>query len=212
MAKNSDPHIVEDDPRAYAVTRNTAVLARKVWAQPLWRGIIAAAAGACLLIWPTTALSWVLWGVLGLLVIDAIITLIAAVTSEREKSSRVAVSLLAIGGVLAAAAAVIWTDTTSELLRYALAVTVVVGGLITVIGSIRERQGEAEATWALRLSAGVMSVLFGAIVLLHHDAPAEQFSSIVATFFIMFAVVQINIWYARAVQRRQLKKQQKQAS
>ena len=211
MAKETAVRIVSDDPRAYAVTRGTAEIARKVWAQPLWRGILALAGGVCLLAWPDDALSWVLWIVLGLLVVDAVITLIAASTSNKDKGSRVAVSALAIAGVLAGIAAVIWTDETSDLLRYGLAVTVIVGGIISVIGALREKHRVSQSAWALRLAAGVMAVLFGGIVLLRHSEPDAVFANLAATFFVMFAVVQLDLWLVQTLDRRQLEKAAKEA-
>lgn len=191
--QHGETRIVEDDPHAYTVTRQTVELARKVWAQPLWRGIIGVIAGVVLLIWPANALTWVLWILLGLVVIDAVITVIAALTSETETGSRVGVSILALLGVGAAAAALVWSDTTTTFLRYVLAVALVTGSVIGAVGLIRERK-TLSVGWELRLVTIITSIAFAAVILLRLNDSNEGFGVLTGLFLVFFGVTQFTLW------------------
>lgn len=192
-ARDSKPQLVEDDPHAYTVTRQTVELARKVWAQPLWRGIIGVLAGVVLLIWPANTLTWILWILLGLVVLDAVITLIAALTSDTETGSRVGVSILALLGVAAAIAALVWSDTTAMFLRYVLAVALVTSAVIGIVGLIRERKA-MPVGWELRVVTIAASLAFTAVILLRLNDPNEAFGVLTGLFLIFFGVTQFTLW------------------
>ena len=158
----------------------------KCWWLLLLRGIFAILFGVLAFIWPglTLVTLVLLYGAFAL--VDGVISLIAAFTGSAKP---VPTWWLVVVGILGIAAGIItfmWPGITAILLIMFIGAWAFVHGIFEIIGAIQLRK-EIDNEWWLILS-GVLSVLFGLIVLFAPGTGALALIWVIAAYSIVFGV------------------------
>src|SRR6266567_5987567 len=158
----------------------------KCWWLLLLRGIAAIVFGVLAFVWPglTLVTLVMLYGAFAL--VDGVISLIAAFTGSAKP---VPTWWLVVVGLLGIAAGIVtfaWPGITAILLVLFIGAWALVHGIFEIIGAIQLRK-EIDNEWMLILS-GVVSVLFGLIVLLAPGAGALGLIWAIAVYSIVFGI------------------------
>lgn len=162
-------------------------LARNWWLI-LLRGILAVLFGLLTFAWPGLTLFTlvIFYGVFAL--IDGIFALIAAVTSG-ALAPRWWLALVGVLGIGAGVATLMWPDVTGLVLLYLIAGWAIASGIFQIVGAIRLRK-EIDDEWLL-IASGVLSVLFGLLVLAFPGAGALGIAFGIAAFAVAYGLLLI---------------------
>ncbi len=163
------------------------------WARNWWmvalRGLIAIVFGVVALIWPGITLTALVLLFVAFAVMDGIFTAVTAV-SERERYERWWVMLLqGLLGIVAGVVAFIWPGITTLVLLYVIAAWAIVMGVLTVMAAIQLRK-ELEGEGLLIVS-GILSVLFGLILMVRPGAGAVAIAWFIGAYAIILGVLLI---------------------
>ena len=161
------------------------------WWLLLLRGIAAVAFGVLTFIWPQISLvSLILvYGIYAL--VDGVLALIAAIRGGGFAPRW----WLALGGVvsiLAAGVAFAWPGLTALVLVYLIGFWSILRGVLEIVGAIRLRN-EIANEWSLG-AAGVLSVIFGLILVFMPGAGALGLLWLIAAWAVLFGL--LLIWVA----------------
>lgn len=161
------------------------VLARYWWLI-LLRGIVAIAFGVFAFVAPgLTLVTLVLfWGAFTL--IDGVLALAHAIMGG-NMGSRWWLALVGLAGIAVGILTFMMPGVTLLLLLWFIAVWSIVLGVFQIVGAIRLRQ-EIDNEWTLILS-GVVSVLFGLVLLLAPVSGAIGIAWVIGTYAIIFGVL-----------------------
>ena len=158
------------------------------WWLILLRGIASILFGIAAFVWPglTVLALTLLYGAFAMA--DGILALGAAVTGSGERSIPtwwlVVIGLL---GIAAGTVAFLWPGLTAFALVIMIGAWAVAIGVMQIIGAIWLRH-EIEDEWLL-IAAGILSVLFGAAVLLKPGAGALALAWAIGTFAILSGIL-----------------------
>jgi uncharacterized membrane protein HdeD (DUF308 family) len=159
------------------------------WGWMVVRGIAAVCFGVLALLVPgvTLAVLVLMWGAYAL--VDGIFSLLAAIRIRDR--GRPFWALLAVGvlGIFAGIATFAWPGITAIVLLTFIAVWALVTGILEIVAAIRLRKS-IENEWLLGFS-GVVSVLFGLLLIAHPGAGALGVLWIIGAYAIVFGVLQI---------------------
>jgi uncharacterized membrane protein HdeD (DUF308 family) len=155
------------------------------WWLILLRGIAAVIFGVLAFMWPgITVLSLTfLWGAYAL--VDGVAALWAAITGGGA-GSRGWLLIVGVLGILAGLVAFVWPVGTAGVLLLFIAAWAIAIGIMQIWGAIRLRK-EIEGEWLLILS-GVVSILFGLVLVAQPLAGALAVAWMIATFAIVFGI------------------------
>src|ERR1043165_7816557 len=158
----------------------------KCWWLLLLRGIAAVLFGLLAFIWPglTLATLVLLYGAFAL--VDGVISLVAAFTGSAKP---VPTWWLVVVGLLGIAAGIVtfaWPGLTAILLMLFIGAWALVHGIFEIIGAIQLRK-EIDNEWMLIFS-GLLSVLFGIVVLIAPGAGAVGLIWAIAAYSIVFGI------------------------
>jgi uncharacterized membrane protein HdeD (DUF308 family) len=164
-------------------------LARNWWLV-LLRGICAIAFGALTLIWPGLSLLTLvlLYGVFALF--DGGLAVVAAIMGGAP-SPRWWLALVGVLGIAAGAVTLLWPGITGIVLLYFIAGWAIAAGVFEIVGAFRLRK-EIEGEWWL-IATGVVSVLFGALILMFPGAGALGIAFAIGWFAIVYGVLLIGL-------------------
>ena len=164
------------------------VLAKNWWLL-LLRWIAAVAFGVLAFVWPgITLLALVfLYGAYAL--IDGVLAITAAVRNRGTAAPTGWLVFIGVLGLLAGLATFFWPGITALALLVLIAVWSILQGLFSIAGAIRLRR-EIEGEWLLIVS-GLLSVAFGALVLLRPGAGALAIVWIIGAYAVVFGVLEI---------------------
>jgi len=159
----------------------------KCWWLLLLRGIAAILFGVLAFIWPglTLVTLVLLYGAFAL--VDGVLTLVAAFAGSAKP---VPTWWLVIGGLAGIAVGVLtflWPGITAILLVLFIGAWALVHGIFQIIGAIQLRR-EIDNEWTLILG-GLLSVLFGAIIMIAPGAGAVGLVWAIATYSIVFGIL-----------------------
>jgi uncharacterized membrane protein HdeD (DUF308 family) len=159
---------------------------RRAWGLVVLRGAMALLFGLFSLIWPEiTVLAFaLLFGVYALA--DGIGLLTDAFRYEPNRGARILGGIL---GILAGLVAILWPGLTVAALAIIVGVWAVVTGVAEIAAAIRLRK-EIEGELMLGLG-GLLSVVFGVLVLAWPLAGAVTIASIIGIFALVYGVVLI---------------------
>lgn len=163
-------------------------LARRWWVF-LVRGLLAILFGIFAFLMPgVTLLSLVfIFGVYAL--IDGIASIVLGLAGRTESRSWWAMMLVGIIGIGAGIAAFVWPGITAIVLLSIIAAWSVVRGIFEVIAAIKLRE-VIEGEWFLGL-AGLMSILFGVLLVLWPQAGAVAVVWIIGFYALLFGVIHL---------------------
>jgi uncharacterized membrane protein HdeD (DUF308 family) len=162
------------------------VLRRNWWAL-IVRGIIAIIFGILAIILPglTLRVLVLLFGAYAL--VDGIFMLITAFQGAMEH--RLLLLIEGIVSIIAGILTLVWPGLTALVLLYFIAFWAIVTGILEVLAAIRLRR-EIANEWALGI-AGVVSVLFGIIAIVHPLSGALAIIWVIGIYAILFGILLI---------------------
>ena len=157
------------------------------------RGLFAILFGIVALIWPgITVQSLVLvFGVYA--IVDGVLSSITAVGNRKQYPRWGLVLLNGLLGVAAGVMAIVWPGITALVLLFLIAAWAIVTGLFEVAGAIalrRELKGEG---WLVL--SGILSILFGAAVVIWPGAGALALIWLIASYAIVFGITLIGLGF-----------------
>jgi uncharacterized membrane protein HdeD (DUF308 family) len=160
-------------------------LARNWWLI-LLRGICAILFGLLTFAWPGLTLITLvlLYGLFALF--DGGLAIGAAITGGTP-APRWWLALVGVLGIAAGAITLMWPGITGLVLLFFIAGWAIAAGVFEIVGAIRLRK-EIEGEWLL-IAAGVLSVLFGLLILAFPGAGALSLAFAIATFAIVYGIL-----------------------
>jgi uncharacterized membrane protein HdeD (DUF308 family) len=176
-----DPGSAFDPPMLQALAKN--------WWLMLLRGIVAIIFGVLAFIWPgVTLLTLVLfYGAYAL--VDGALAIGAAVAGPGTAGPRWWLAVVGVLGVAAGLLTFLWPGITAFVLLYFIAGWAIATGVFEIVGAIRLRK-EIDNEWMLILS-GVLSILFGVILIISPGAGALALIWVIGTYAILAGIIYI---------------------
>jgi uncharacterized membrane protein HdeD (DUF308 family) len=168
-------------------------LARHWWVIGL-RGLAAIIFGILAFVWPgmTLAVLVLLFGAYAL--VDGILDIIVAVRGDAPH--RVMLVVEGVVGILAGLAAFAWPGLTALVLLYIIAFWAIVTGVLEIVEAIRLRRAISNE-WAL-IIGGVLSVLFGIVLLAAPGTGALAVVFIIGAYAVIFGIALLGLaWRLR---------------
>jgi uncharacterized membrane protein HdeD (DUF308 family) len=164
-------------------------LARNWWLV-LLRGICAIIFGVLTLMWPGLSLLTLvlLYGVFALF--DGGLAIGAAIMGGTP-SPRWWLALVGVLGIAAGAVTLMWPGITGIVLLYFIAGWAIAAGVFEIVGAIRLRK-EIEGEWWL-IATGVLSVLFGVLILMFPGVGALGIAFAIGWFAIVYGALLVGL-------------------
>jgi uncharacterized membrane protein HdeD (DUF308 family) len=159
------------------------------WGWVVLRGVAAVLFGLMAVAWPgiTLAALVIVWGAYALT--DGILALVAAWQVRDEGRRFWALIVAGLVGIAAGVVTFMWPGMTALALLMIIAAWAFVMGIFQIVAAIRLRK-VIEGEWLLGLS-GVVSMLFGALMIMNPGAGALAMLAIIAGYAIVFGVLLI---------------------
>ena len=160
-------------------------LARNWWLI-LLRGVCAIIFGLLAITWPGLSLFTliILYGVFALF--DGGLAIGAAIMGDAP-APRWWLALVGVFGIAAGAVTLLWPGITGLVLLFFIAGWAIAAGVFEIIGAIRLRK-EIENEWLL-ITSGVLSVLFGVIILMYPGAGALGLAFGIGMFAVLYGLL-----------------------
>jgi len=169
-------------------------LARHWWVIAL-RGLAAVLFGVLAFVWPgmTLAVLVLLFGAYAL--VDGILAIVVAVRGGTDH--RLFMGLEGVVGVLAGLATFVFPGLTALVLLYIIAFWAVLTGVLEVVAAVRLRQAITNE-WGL-IIGGVLSVLFGIVLIAAPGAGALAVVFVIGAYAVLFGVTLLMLsWRLRS--------------
>jgi len=160
-------------------------LARNWWLIVL-RGICAIIFGLLAIVWPGLSLLTlvILYGVFALF--DGGLAIGAAIMGDTP-APRWWLALVGVLGILAGAVTLAWPGITGLVLLFFIAGWAIAAGVFEIVGAIRLRK-EIDDEWLL-IASGVVSVLFGILILMFPGAGALGLAFAIGIFALIYGAL-----------------------
>jgi uncharacterized membrane protein HdeD (DUF308 family) len=157
------------------------------------KAVIIAVLGICVLIWPATAFSVLLFAVAALLILDGIVGLVSVFrTSERGAFLGQSILSIVIGGIL-----LLWPAATSRTLMLVLGAWALLHGLM-LLWSLRELPKD-DSYRSTQMTVGIVLAVIGGILLLWPGAGIVTLSWVLGIGALIIAAVLF--WLAQRMRR-----------
>ena len=158
----------------------------RYWWLILLRGIAAIVFGVLAFLWPGVTLVTLVLFYGAFVLIDGVLALAHAIMGG-NMGSRWWLALVGVAGIAAGILTFMWPGVTALVLLLFIAIWAIVLGVFQIAGAIRLRK-EIDNEWTLILG-GVLSVLFGVILLVAPGAGAVALIWVIAAYAILFGVL-----------------------
>jgi len=157
------------------------------WWMLALRGVAAIVFGVLALLWPGVTLFTlvILYGAFAF--VDGVLAIGEAVVGGTNKSARWWLAVVGVAGIAAGIITLIWPGSVALILLLFIAAWAIVTGVFQIIGAIRLRK-EIDNEWLLILS-GVLSVIFGIILLTQPAAGALAIIWVIAFYAILYGAI-----------------------
>ena len=168
-------------------------LARHWWVIGL-RGLAAILFGVLAFVWPgmTLAVLVLLFGAYAL--VDGVLTLIAALRGGVQH--RIVMLVEGVVSVLAGLAAFVWPGLTALVLLYIIAFWAIVTGVLEIVAAIRVRRAISNEFGLV--IGGVLSVVFGVVLLIAPGAGALAVIFLIGAYAVVFGIALLGLaWRLR---------------
>ncbi len=168
-------------------------LAQHWWVIGL-RGLAAILFGVLAFVWPgmTLAVLVLLFGAYAL--VDGVLTLIAAFRGGVQH--RIVMLVEGVVSVLAGLAAFVWPGLTALVLLYIIAFWAIVTGVLEIVAAIRVRRAISNELGLV--IGGVLSVVFGVVLLIAPGAGALAVIFLIGTYAVVFGIALLGLaWRLR---------------
>lgn len=158
------------------------------WWLILLKGICSVIFGVLTFMWPGVTLVTLvmLYGAFAL--VDGILAVAAAVTGD-SPMPRWWLAIIGIVGIGAGIFTLMWPVTAGAILLMFIAAWAIVTGIMEIVGAIRLRK-EIDDEWFL-IAIGVLSVLFGVLLVMQPAAGAMSLILVIGVFAVVFGALQI---------------------
>ena len=168
---------------------------RGLWWLVLLRGILAILFGLFALFAPGGALLALVFVFGAYAILDGVTALVVGIRHRQEDPHWVWHLVQGVVSVLAGIIAFVWPGVTVLAILFVIAFWSIVGGIAEVAESfmMRKRGGEG---WGWVLAAGIVSVLFGIVLLVSPSAALITLLWLVGIYAIVFGVI-IIVWAVR---------------
>jgi uncharacterized membrane protein HdeD (DUF308 family) len=160
----------------------------RYWWLILLRGLVSILFGVLAFVWPGLTLVTLVLFYGAFMLIDGVLALAHAIMGGNV-GSRWWLALVGVAGIIAGALTFMWPGLTALLLLFFIAGWAIALGVFQIIGAIRLRK-EIDNEWTLILS-GVISVLFGSILLVAPGAGALGLIWAIGSFAIVFGILMV---------------------
>ena len=159
------------------------------WGWIVLRGVAAVLFAVAAIAWPgiTLAALIIVWGAYALA--DGVLTLVAAWQVRDQGRPFGWLVVVGLLGIAAGVVTFVWPQITALMLLMFIAAWAVLMGVFQVAAAIRLRK-EIEGEWLLALS-GVLSVVFGVLMVLSPGAGALAMLTLIAAYAFVFGVLLI---------------------
>ena len=175
-----------NDPGSVFVPRMLDSLAKNWWLL-LLRGIVAILFGVLAFIWPGITLLTLVQFYGADALVDVALAIGAAVTGPGTAGPRWWLAVVGVLGVAAGLLTFLWPGITAIVLLYFRAGWAIATGVFEIVGAVRLRK-EIDNEWMLILS-GVLSVLFGAILIISPGAGALALIWVIGPYAILAGII-----------------------
>jgi uncharacterized membrane protein HdeD (DUF308 family) len=177
-----------DDHSRFSAPLLLHALARNWWLL-LLRGIVAIVFGVLAFIWPGLTLLTliILYGAYALT--DGILAVIAAIAGTGGAGPRWWLAIVGLLGVVAGLLTFLWPGITALVLLFFIAGWAIASGVFEIVGAIRLRK-EIDNEWLLVLS-GLLSVIFGVVLLMQPAAGALALVWIIGAYAMLAGVLYV---------------------
>ncbi len=168
-------------------------LARHWWVIGL-RGLAAILFGVLAFVWPgmTLAVLVLLFGAYAL--VDGVLTLLAAFRGGVQH--RIVMLVEGVVSVLAGLAAFVWPGLTALVLLYIIAFWAIVTGVLEIVAAIRVRRAISNELGLV--IGGVLSVVFGVVLLIAPGAGALAVIFLIGAYAVVFGIALLGLaWRLR---------------
>jgi uncharacterized membrane protein HdeD (DUF308 family) len=159
------------------------------WWLILLRGLFAVLFGVLALIWPGITLITlvILYGAYAL--VDGITAIAAAIRAAEHQMQWWSLLLRGIVGIAAGIVAFVWPGLTALVLLFIIAFWAIATGVMEIVAAIRLREAIANE-WLLGLG-GLISILFGVLLIVNPGAGALSVVWLIGAFALIFGIMQI---------------------
>lgn len=157
------------------------------WWTTLLRGIVWILFGLAVFSNPSVSLRVLTLFVGVLLLIDGIANVVEAIASRKEQENWVLLLLIGLAGVFVGIATFTNPAITSLALLFYIAVWAIATGLLEIVAAVRLRREIAGEGWLI--AAGVLSLLFGVLLIARPGAGALAILWTIGIYAIVFGVM-----------------------
>jgi uncharacterized membrane protein HdeD (DUF308 family) len=156
------------------------------WWLLLLRGIAAIIFGVLTFVWPgITLLTLVLlYGAYAL--VDGVLAIVAAITGDAP-APRWWLAIVGLLGILVGILTFVWPGITAVVLLLFIAGWAIATGILQIVGAIRLRK-EIDNEWLL-IASGVLSVLFGLILVVQPGAGALALLYVIGFYAVLYGIL-----------------------
>jgi len=160
-------------------------LARNWWVL-LLRGIVAILFGVATFVWPGITLITLvlLYGAFAFA--DGVLAIIAAIRGG-VPAPRWWLALIGVFGIAAGVLTAVWPGITAVVLLLFIAFWAIASGIMQIVGAIKLRK-EIDDEWLL-IASGVLSVLFGCLLVFQPGAGALALVLVIGSFAILYGIL-----------------------
>jgi len=162
-------------------------LARNWWII-LLRGILALIFGLLTFVWPGITLAVLVAFYAAFALIDGVLSIAAAIRGG-SPAPRWWLALVGVFGIAAGVLTVLWPQITALVLLMFIAAWAIATGVMQIVGAIKMRH-EIEGEWLL-IASGVLSVLFGLLLVAWPGAGALAMILVIGAYAILFGILLI---------------------
>jgi uncharacterized membrane protein HdeD (DUF308 family) len=176
-------------------TSEPASAIRGVWWLVLIRGILAILFGLFALFAPGTALLALVFVFGAYAIIDGITAIIAGIRHRAEESHWIWHVVQGVVSLIAGIVAFTWPGVTVLAILFVIAFWSIVNGVAQIVESFTMRKMGA-STWGWMLAGGIVSVIFGIVLVTQPGAGLITLLWLVGIFSIVFGVIMV-VWALR---------------
>ncbi len=172
-----------------------SAVARGVWWLVLLRGILAILFGLFALFAPGSALLALVFVFGAYAILDGVTALVAGIRHRQADPHWVWHVVQGVVSVLAGIIAFAWPGVTVLAILFVIAFWSIVGGIAEIMESLAMRRRQTDG-WGWMLAAGIVSVLFGIVLLVSPGAALVTLLWLVGIYAVVFGVI-IVVWAFR---------------
>lgn len=175
------------------------MLSRHWWVLAL-RGVLAIIFGILALLWPGLVLGTLILLFGAYAFVDGVFAIIAGIRAYGDNKRWWVMLIEGLLGVAVGILTFLWPITAGMVLLYFIAAWAIVTGIFEIIAAIQLRR-EISGEWLMILS-GVLSVLFGIVIIIFPGAGALSITWILGAYAILFGILFIILAFRLRGMRR----------